>query len=482
MFNIYEKGKELLKIISDGAKTAPTLKTIIEIELAEFLKSEKRERMLQGNAYYVGKHDIKGKTRSGYFPDGEKKPNSIIVDNQYKKMVDQKANFIVGQPIAINTANETYSKLLNDIFNATIQKSRVKIARKMLNNGLSWVYLYINEAGALCSKVFPSEQMLPFWKDDEHTELDFIVRTYEIEVYEGKRKEIQRYVEVYSKSGIDYFVYSGGRLIEDVEKEHQAYFTITDKETGEEQGYNWDKIPLIAFKYNADELPLIINCKSVQDAINELYSTMQDTMIESSRSTILILKNYDGQDLTEFRRKLKENGVIKVRTISGVDGGVDSISIEFKPENHKTVLEMLKKSMVENCMGYDAKDDRIGSNANQMNIQSMYNDINLDAHGMETEMQTALKNFLDIVNAYLYNAGYGDFSEESVEFVFNRDMMMNESEIMTMLINAGLQLSQQTLINQVPFVDDWKKEQEQIQEEQSKTANDYKGLFANSEV
>ena len=41
-------------------------------------------------------------------------------------------------------------------------------------------------------------------------------------------------------------------------------------------------------------------------------------------------------------------------------------------------------------MGYDAKDDRIiVGNPNQMNIQSMYSDIDLDANGIETEFQAA---------------------------------------------------------------------------------------------
>lgn len=476
MFNIYERGKEILKIIADGAKTAPTLKNIIEIELADFLRSEKRERMLQGNAYYVGKHDILKKTRNGHFPDGEKKPNSIIIDNQYRKMVDQKTNFLLGQPVAIDTEKDEYSNLLNDVFNDKFQKQISQLGKNALNNGLAWLYVYVDMAGNLCFKVFPSEQILPFWKDDEHNELEFAVRAYEMEVYSGKHKTIETFVEVYSDSGIDYYVYSGGKLIEDVQKQHQAYFTVTEAD-GKEQGYNWDTIPLIAFKYNTEELPLIINCKTIQDAINELYSTMQDTMIESSRSTVLILKNYDGQDLKEFRQKLNEHGVIKVRTVSGIEGGVDSISIEFKPENHQIVLAILKKSMIENCAGYDAKDDKIGSNANQMNIQSMYNDINLDAHKMEAEFQEALHKVLNIVNMYLYNTGHGDYAGEKVDFVFNRDMMMNESEIMTTLSNLGLQLSQETLINQVPFIDDAKKELERVSEEKQQNVNDYSALF-----
>ena len=45
-------------------------------------------------------------------------------------------------------------------------------------------------------------------------------------------------------------------------------------------------------------------------------------------------------------------------------------------------------------MGYDAKDDRLSGNPNQMNIQSMYSDIDLDANDMETEFQAAFEEIL----------------------------------------------------------------------------------------
>ena len=48
-------------------------------------------------------------------------------------------------------------------------------------------------------------------------------------------------------------------------------------------------------------------------------------------------------------------------------------------------------------MGYDAKDDRLSGNPNQMNIQSMYSDIDLDANDMETEFIGRL-NFINRTN------------------------------------------------------------------------------------
>ena len=123
--------------------------------------------------------------------------------------------------------------------------------------------------------------------------------------------------------------------------------------------------------------------------------------------------------------------------------------------------------IIENAMGYDAKDDRIGANANQMNIQSMYNDIDLDANSMEIEYQWALRELLGFADAYFALSGKGDFAADEVKFIFNRDMMMNESEVMGMLTSAGVELSQETLISQVPFVDDTKREMERVANERS---------------
>ena len=36
-------------------------------------------------------------------------------------------------------------------------------------------------------------------------------------------------------------------------------------------------------------------------------------------------------------------------------------------------------------MGYDGKDSKLSGNPNQMNIKSMYSDIDLDANRMEIE-------------------------------------------------------------------------------------------------
>jgi hypothetical protein len=56
----------------------------------------------------------------------------------------------------------------------------------------------------------------------------------------------------------------------------------------------------------------------LQDAINITLSDFENNMQEDPRNTILILKNYDGENLAEFRANLAAYGAVKVKTMTVV--------------------------------------------------------------------------------------------------------------------------------------------------------------------
>lgn len=192
-----------------------------------------------------------------------------------------------------------------------------------------------------------------------------------------------------------------------------------------------------------------------------MYSNYTNNMQEDPRNTILVIKNYDGEDLGEFRQNLSTYGAVKVRTADGSQGGVDTLSIQVNAENYKVIIDLLKKAIIENAMGYDAKDDRLSGNANQMNIQSMYSDIDLDANKMETEYKASLQRLLWFVNAYLSQTGQGNFDED-VEIVFNRDVLINEGEAIDNCVKSLNVLSKETVVKNHPWVNDVNTEMELI--------------------
>ena len=141
---------------------------------------------------------------------------------------------------------------------------------------------------------------------------------------------------------------------------------------------------------------------------------------------------------------------------------METLEINVNADNYKAILELFKKALIENAMGYDAKDDRLGGNPNQMNIQSMYSDIDLDANDMETELQAAFADILWFVNCHLVNTGQGDFFDEQVNIIFNRDILINESEAITNCRQSVGILSDETIISQHPWVDDVQLELERL--------------------
>ena len=347
-------------------------------EIKDWLASKKRAHQILGSRYYAGQHDILTRQRTMIGDDGQLQtvdnlPNNKVVDNQFALMVDQKTNYLLGKPFTINCQNKAYADALGEIFNKRFHRLLKYVCEDALCGGIAWIFPYYD--GGLRFRHFPAEDILPFWADDDHTVLDCAARFYSVEVYDGLQRKLVDHVELFKPDGLYRYIYQNDMLIPDVEAgEHENY--LSDGENG----FNWQRIPLIPFKYNKQEIPLICRCRTLQDGINLMLSDYMNGMQEDARNTILVLKNYDGENLGEFRKNLSTFGAVKVRD----DGGIETLSVEVNSENYKSILELMKKSLIENARGYDAKSDKLAGNPNQMNIQSMYSDIDLDAQLLAT--------------------------------------------------------------------------------------------------
>ena len=186
----------------------------------------------------------------------------------------------------------------------------------------------------------------------------------------------------------------------------------------------------------------------------------------ASGNTIIVIKNYDGTDLGQFRHNLSQYKAVKVRTVDGADGGIDSLQIEVNCDNYKAILTELRKALVKNCKGYDVDELKSSGSPNEMTIKSVYSQIDLDANEIETEYQASFEELLWFVNQHFANTGVGSFMEEDVEIIFNRDMMVNESQVITDVNNSTSILSKRTCVAQHPWVTDVDAEMEQIEKEQ----------------
>lgn len=481
-FNLGVLWNDIIRRVSQSGMTEIEF---LEEEIKRWMAGPAHEDMLKGCAYYGDHQDIDHKERMMIGAGGTRQAvhnlvNYRIMDNQYAKLVDQKANYLLAKPIELKTDGQdgAYEQALDSIFNARYMKKLKKTGKNALNCGISWQLPYISDTGDLKIKFIPGYQVLPFWHDDEHEELDAALRIYPVTVYEGRTLKVITKVEYYTKDGVKFYIFDNQRLIPDNENTDSAYMKIDGRPM------NWDRIPLIPFRANDMEHPLICRVKCLQDALNQLMSSFFDNLSEDIRSTILVLYNYDGENLDQFRQNLMTYGCVKIRRDDYAKGGVEALHIEVNPDNYELVQKLLKKAIIENGRGFDAKDERFTSGqANQLNIQSAYSDIDLDADDMESEFQESLENLLWFVNTYLTNIKHitpaGD-----VQFIFNRDMLTNQAEEIQNCRNSVGILSDETIIAHHPWTKDTAAELEKLKQQRQQEAdamNPYQNSFGNQQ-
>lgn len=471
LWNLFNTANaELDDIISSGARSAMTDLQFLSTETQNWLYSPERKLQLRGNAYYHYEFNpprIPVRTDVDGMPVFQPETEEYVIDNVYANMVDQKVNYILGKPFALTTPNDTYAGILKQVFDKAFLRTLARTAIDAVNEGLAWLFLYYAQDGTLRFQEYPAHEILPFWADAEHTQLDCAIRYYEVITYEGKKRLTVGHVELYTTEGIQRFIFRNGLLIPDVEGPgpEVAYVTATDR-NGNSEPMQWERIPLVAFKCNAHEIPLIKRVQTLQDALNQTRSNWTGTMNKDINTSILAVYGYEGEDVADLRRKILQYGAVLLAN----DGRVEVLNVQHGGGEYTEYITQLHKALIENARGFDAKDDRTAKNPNEMNLRSMYSDIDLDADMMETQFQAAFDQLLWFVDRHLINTGQGDFTSEDVTFTFNRNMIVNDADAIANVSKSEGLISKETLLAHHPYVTDVKAELERMEKEQAEEA------------
>lgn len=436
----------------------------IEVLISDFISGKTLRDMNIAYNYYLGNQDILNRKIYGFDRNGDKieipfAPNNKVVDNLYRRFLDQKVNYLLSKEPTFVSENDEYNKLIKDVFDDEFLKTLFLLGKNAYKYGLSWLYVYYDKDSKLNFKIFDSREIIPIWVDNDHKELDKVIRIFKTKKFNGNAYEDVTNVELYTTDGIKRYTYDNGKLSDVLSDE--PYMILDNK------AYNWAKLPIIPFKVDETEQPLINRMKTLQDNINLTISDLRNELSNTNYNKILVLKEYDGEPMS-FRRNLNTAGFIKVAR----DGGVETLDMEINIEKYKGTLEELRNSLISNAKGFDTKNDRLGSNPNTTNIKVMYTDIDLDSNGIEREFKTSIKKLLWFINQHYMLLGKGNFEDVELDIVFNKDILINENEAIEECIKSLSVLSKKTVISQHPWVTDVDLEIKQIKEEME-TTDDY---------
>ena len=147
-------------MIRQGAGSRMSDREFLEREIARWKNSPQRALQIRGSLYYEGEHDILRRKRTVIGEDGrltwvENLPNNRVVDNQYGKVVDQKTNYLLGNPLVLEGKNNRYIEELKQLFNKRFFRTLRNAGKAALNNGIAWLFLTYDEEGKLAFRMFP---------------------------------------------------------------------------------------------------------------------------------------------------------------------------------------------------------------------------------------------------------------------------------------------------------------------------------------
>lgn len=440
MFFFGKKGEKM--VVDNNTNDKSEISSLIK----EWIYSEKRKEMLCGLRYYCGENDILFRKRTVIGEDGVLKEDKTLSNNRlahgfFKKLVDQKCQYLFSLPFTVLTDDKEYSEYLQKIFDTNLRKKIQNLCKEAVIKGIAWLEPYFDN-GNLSFKKIPSEEVLPIWKDSEHTVLEALVRIYNIK--RDKKKLTQ--IEYWTLSGVEYFIMENGRVSKDSLKEKSSHIVIDGK------GYNFKKIPFIPFRYNEEEIPLIRYTKSLIDDYDLLKSDDSNAITDVPNS-ILVVKNYDGQSLGEFRKNLSQYKAVKVSD----DGGLDIKTTKLSTDLLEKHLLLDRKDLYEVGRGVDTQNDDF-KNASGVALKFLYADLDLDCNGIESEFLVGFEAMIEFINLFLKLKNKGDFSDKRVSFTLNRDIIINEDTAIENCIKSREVLSERTVIENHPWVDDVNEE------------------------
>lgn len=456
---------EMTQIIVDRYRDSPMVK---EIRVAD-------------KYYDAHNEEIEKKTRVYY--DKDRNPilnpranNAKINSNFLRMLVQQKQDYALAKTFILKLSDEKeneielkdddYGKEWKSFMDKILFKTSYVLAGQAVNHGFSWCYVWIDENGDLQLKDVPADLIYPIWKNRQHTDLDKLVYNYKTEKYESLNPTVYEYAEYWSDKERRLFNVTNS-YTEETETKDAEGNPIYSHMVDNNGGVSWDKIPFICFKATDDEKTLLSFVKEQIDAYDQLDSRSVDGLVDDL-DPILVLKGVspDVRDLLEARELAKMTRTISVDN----DGDAYYIQAQTPVDAHLQKMESLRRDIIKFGYGIDYEDARFGGNPNQLVIKSLYQNLDTYTDGLERHFQdfiNDLKYFFDKWYEFTGKGSFDDCQKYKILVKFDRSMMINQSaQIEDTVKLAQTGVSQKTMLEFNPVVQDVELELERIKEEQ----------------
>lgn len=408
------------------------------LSLIERFKMKEVPRLNRLKRYYNGQTDIKQRVTS------EGKPNHKIATPFASYITTSMTSYMVGIPVSYKSDDENLMLSMQQIFDTNNEQSHnSQLALHQSIYGVSYELIFINEAGELQLSVLNPTETFMIYDTTINSNPLAAVRFYEIEDY--TTSESQLFVEVYTKSSIQHYKQSDDEL--------KLY---------DEQTHYFKGVPVISYQNNDDEFGDFERIMDLIDAFDLTISDTQNSLAYFADAYLLISNmQVEADDIVA----MKENRVI----VAGENGNA-----KFITQDGQLGLSDYQNKLQQNIHTFS-----FVPNMSEENFGNSGEALKYKLLGMENataikerEFKHGLEQRIKLIVNFLNLKGQS-FNDTDITMTFTRNMPTNTTDLVDTVTKLKGMLSDQTLLSQLPFVEDVQNELELLKQQNQDSLNSF---------
>ncbi len=424
------------------------LKTVQKF-IEKHKEGKKRWQKLQ--EYYEGKHDILKSTKDA------NAPNNQTVNPYPRYITDMLTGHFMGRPVAysaVDLKSEVDNRLMEELvpifkYNDE-QEENLELAKMCSIKGAAYEVLYMDRDSRVRFAMLDPSEVFFVYDTSLENRVRFAVRHFEQEVG-GKSV---KFIDIYSATGVQHFDSSSGQMA-----------------LREEEVHYFGEVPVVLYENNKEQQgdfePLI----SLIDAYDKAQSNTLNDM-EQFTDAYLVLVNMSGTN-EEDVEKLRKDRVLLMDKDGGAEWLIKSVNDAWV-ENYKT---RLKRDIHKFSYTPDMTDENFGGNLSGVSLRYKLLAMEQVRLNKERKFKRGLQRRIELIaNVLKITVDLDGYT--GIDIRFNDTLPQNVLEISQLIGNLSPYLSTETLIEQLPFVENAAEEMEKKQAEEESVAElDYGSGF-----
>ncbi len=394
---------------------------------------------------YLQKVNLSEKENFYKYYKGAVKENGSLHHGYPKYITDMHTGYFLSSPISYVSKNEKLLTKLIEIFKHNKEpKHNKKLAKSMSIFGYTFELIYLDENGIIRFTEIKPTEMFVILDDALDENIKFAIRQYKIDE--------QLIVEVRdSEKCVTYKGKDIQSLELDIEAEQPHYFGV---------------VPIVLYQNNEEYQG---DFEQVIDEIVAYNKTQGNTMsdMDDFNDAYLKLVNMLSTDSKDVE-KMKKDKVLLLDEDGDADWLIKNVNDAWV-ENFKTRLQ---RDIHKFSFTPDLTDEQFGGNLSGISLEYKLDAMEKVRATKEIHFRDSLQRRIELICKILeITSAVEDYTD--IEMVFTVKKPKNILELSQIITNLSNYLSQETLLSQLPFVDNAKDEIEKLRQEDKTRLEDY---------